>query len=296
MSELTEEQFPCQIFDGITVPNFVRTREAVREGFKIRPDTDIIVATYQKSGTTWTQNILRHLLWPEDNSDTPLHIRIPWVNVSKDPTPEKIEALPNPRVLKTHDPAEWLDDIVAGTNAKIVFVYRNPKDVSVSFYRHMMMKLRLDLNLAVQIENKPQSHSGDVEFQDFFRNITRNPARCPYGLWETHLSGYLAQRNKRNMLVLRFEDMKQNLPREIRKIADFVGVQYDDDIIEDVAKKTDFNYMKNDKTCNYSDVYKSSDFMRSGKVGSWQGFLTEDQAAELDEIEKQVYEKFGLKC
>ena len=32
---------------------------------------------------------------------------------------------------------EWLDDIVAGTDAKIIFVFRNPKDQAVSFYKHM---------------------------------------------------------------------------------------------------------------------------------------------------------------
>jgi hypothetical protein len=224
---------------------------------------------------------VRHLLWPGDTSDTHLDTIVPWINENISSL-EEFEARDNPRVLKTHDPAEWLDDIVAGTDAKIIFVFRNPKDQAVSFYKHM--KIMPDRKEAM----------ANVEFQDFYRDVVRNPKKFYYGLWEDHVSGYLSTRDRRNMLVLRFEDMKEDLPREIRKISEFIGVQYDEDLIEEVARKTDFNYMKQDVTCNKSFIYKSSDFFSSGKVGSWAGFLTEEQATELDLIEKNVLEKFGL--
>ena len=134
----------------------------------------------------------------------------------------------------------------------------------------------------------------DVEFQDFYRDVVRNPDKFYYGLWEDHVSGYLSMQDKRNMLALRYEDMKEDLPREIRKIAEFIGVQFDDDLVKEVARKTDFNYMKQDTTCNKSFIYNGTDFFNSGKVGSWTGLLTEQQAAELDSIERNVLEKFGL--
>ena len=133
-----------------------------------------------------------------------------------------------------------------------------------------------------------------VSFQEFYEHFGRHPENCGYGLWENHLRGYLSQRGTRNMLTLRFEDLKENLPREIKKVADFIGVKYTDDFIEEVAKKTDFNYMKKDNTCNLSAIYITSEFMRSGKVGNWEGYLTEEQAQDLTNVERKVYEDFGL--
>ena len=277
VNPVNKEEYPqSQCFDGIAVPIFARPRQQIRDNFKIRAETDIIVATYQKSGTTWTQNILRHLLWPEDTSNKVLADRVPWLSYPS-PTFTEIEAMVNPRVFKTHDPAQWIDDIVAGTRAKIVFVYRSARDVAVSYYKHMSLHPRMS-----------------ASFQNFYRDMFRDPARCSHGLWEDHLAGYLAQRSTRNMLVLRFEDMKEDLPREIRKIAEFIGVEAKEELVQRIAEKTDFSYMKNDITCNYSHFYKHSEFMRCGKVGAWRGYLTEEQARDLEEVEKRIYEEFGV--
>ena len=78
---VTLDEFQQATFDGVAVPFFIRPREEIQQQFKIRPDSDILIATFQKSGTTWTQNILRHLLWPNDNSDKVLTDRVPWINV-----------------------------------------------------------------------------------------------------------------------------------------------------------------------------------------------------------------------
>ena len=81
---------------------------------KLRPDSDIFVLTYPKSGTTWTQNIVRHLLFTEDAppySDMPLNTRLPWLDMLGFPAVE-LEAWPSPRVFKTHNTPQELDSMV----------------------------------------------------------------------------------------------------------------------------------------------------------------------------------------
>ena len=101
-------------------------------------------------------------------------MRIPWLNAPVNSLHE-IETRPNPRVFKTHDPAEWLDDIIAGSNAKIIFVHRGVRDVAVSKFENMKQRQKL------------KEIMGGVTFDEFYRHIFRDPGRCSYGLWEDHL-------------------------------------------------------------------------------------------------------------
>ena len=306
---VSPEQLPYIVHDNIAIPHFTQPRSEILTKFKIRPKTDIILASYQKSGTTWTQNILRHLLWPGDTSL--LSDKIPWINVSRplSLSLDEIEELPDPRVIKTHDPAHWICDLLQGSDAKLIYVYRNPGDVAVSYYNHMSLKLMKG-----------------VSFQDFYRDVFLNPARATHGLWEDHVTGYLqlhkeseeqkesgekkekkeieekrkdeegkeSKEEKCNILLVRYEDMIEDLPREISRIARFVGADTSEDNVSRVEEKTQFAYMKKDKTCNYSHHYHHDLFLRSGKVGSWRKFLTEEQGKDMLETERRVYEKFGI--
>ena len=48
-----------------------------------------------------------------------------------------IDALESPRILNTHHPTQLLPKAIKEKKkAKIVYIYRNPKDVAVSAYHH----------------------------------------------------------------------------------------------------------------------------------------------------------------
>ena len=273
------DKLPYKVRDNIAIPHFTQPHSEIRSKFKVRPRTDILVASYQKSGTTWTQNILRHLLWPGDT--TLLCERVPWINVTRplSLSLEEIEELPDPRVIKTHDPVQWIEDLVQGSEVKLIYVYRDPGDVAVSYYNHMSLKPSMKA----------------VSFQEFYRHVIRDPARANHGLWEDHVDGYLSLYNQRpNMLVVRFEDMVEDLAREIRRIARFIGVKCEEALIAQVEEKSRFSYMKRDATCNYSHHYKHDLFLRSGKVGTWREYLTEKQGLELKEIQRRIFNKHGI--
>ena len=96
------------------------------------------------------------------------------------------------------------------------------------------------------------------------------------------------------MLVLQYEQMKENAPREIRRIARFIGLKCSEDEVERVARLTHFDQMKKDDTCNYSRRLKHNHFIRSGKVGGWKEVMSDQQAGELEQIEEGVYERFKI--
>jgi aryl sulfotransferase len=81
----------------------------VWDDFRFR-DGDIVVATYAKAGTTWTQQIVAQLLF-NGAEGIDLSVLCPWIDLRVPPKEEKlamIEAQANRRSVKTHLPVDAL--------------------------------------------------------------------------------------------------------------------------------------------------------------------------------------------
>ena len=72
-------------------------------------DDDVIVATYAKSGTTWTQQIVGQLLFAGD-PDVQINALSPWLDLRVMPpdTMAQLEAQTHRRIVKTHLPLDAL--------------------------------------------------------------------------------------------------------------------------------------------------------------------------------------------
>ncbi|XP_064617244.1 sulfotransferase 1C4-like [Liolophura sinensis] len=102
--------------------------------FKARPD-DIYICRYRysKCGTNWTWEIIKMLLsstteyMKENKMSTMMEIQ----------DLDALDAMSSPRVLNTHLVVHQLPPDVLAKGCKILYLLRNPKDVTVSgFYHH----------------------------------------------------------------------------------------------------------------------------------------------------------------
>ena len=86
-------------------------------------DDDIIVGTYAKSGTTWTQQIVSQLVF-DGAEGIPVHQISPWLDLRIMPPETKamLEAQQHRRIIKTHLP---LDALNFSPMAKYIYVYSN---------------------------------------------------------------------------------------------------------------------------------------------------------------------------
>src|SRR3712207_1891054 len=102
--------------------------------FRFRDD-DIVIGTYAKSGTTWTQQIVSQLIF-QGAEGLEVAEMSPWLDLRVPPKEVKlpaVEAQQHRRFLKTHLP---VDALVYSPKAKYLYIGRDGRDVVWSMYNH----------------------------------------------------------------------------------------------------------------------------------------------------------------
>src|ERR1051325_5801728 len=108
----------------------------VWDDFKFRDD-DIVITTYNKSGTTWMQQIVSHLLF-NGATDLDTQAMSQWVERRIPPKAVKLAALEaqtHRRFVKTHLP---VDAVVYSPKAKYIYIGRDGRGVLWSMHNHWL--------------------------------------------------------------------------------------------------------------------------------------------------------------
>ncbi|XP_063791980.1 sulfotransferase 1C1-like [Pseudophryne corroboree] len=252
-------------------------------------DGDVLLDTYPKSGTTWTQEIVDLIMHDADEqscSRAPIYERIPFIELMHlmKPGVEEVNAMPSPRVLKTHLPIQLVPPSFWKHNCKVIYVARNARDTVTSFYH---------FDKILQFHPEPGS------FENYVERFMKGDVG--WGSWYEHVKGFWEEKDKRNILYVFFEDMKKTPLQEIRRVAQFLGKDFSDDVINKIAKLTTFEHMKNNPMANVLDFPKEildqsqGNFMRKGTVGDWKTLFTAQQSEAFEEHYKKMMSGCTLK-
>ncbi|KAG2463886.1 ST2S2 sulfotransferase, partial [Polypterus senegalus] len=250
------ELFP---FRGIHMVSYFTDNWDQVEAFQARPD-DVIVASYPKTGTTWVSQIVDLMYCLNDPSRVhraPIYERVPFLEMSK------------------------TEDFEAGglkpASGQIIYTARNAKDTAVSYFHFCRM-------------NKIQSRAGTwPNFLEEFIN-----GEMVFGPWYDHVRGWWDKKESHPILYLLYEDLKENLSREVDKICRFLGRELSVADKQKLVSQTSFDVMKSTPMANYSTCsamnHKVSPFMRKGQVGDWKNHFTVAQNERFDEDYKRKME------
>ena len=162
-------------------------------------DDDVVVATYSKSGTTLTQQILAQLILDTDPKVFGADVS-PWLDAGPEGLAlERAAAQTHRRFLKTHLP---LENLVYSPRAKYITVGRDPRDVAWSLHNHFM---GFNPEFARQIGLPPFNPDVRLFYLDFLEGRVQD---LPY--W-SHIQGWWDIRSLPNLLTLHYTDLINDL-------------------------------------------------------------------------------------
>ncbi len=259
------------------------------DSFKFR-DGDIVIDTWAKSGTTWTQQIVSQLIFEGAENLAALDIS-PWLDMRVIPLDEMIanlDAQTHRRFLKTHLPADALE---ISPKAKYIFLARAGKDVVWSWYNHLA---NMTPEFYDQINNTPgrvgpplNRPTGDV--RKFFHDWLEDGGLYDWPYW-SHIQSWWDIRDVPNVRLLHYNDLKADMPGEIRRIAEFLEIDIDEERWPDIVEHCTFDYMKKHAD-TLSEVFKDAfegglkTFIYKGTNGRWRDVLTPEDLEKYDNVE-----------
>ncbi|WP_414624353.1 sulfotransferase domain-containing protein [Calothrix sp. CCY 0018] len=289
-------------FDSDAPENFYTAPFIKKSGMQnvfnhfLNRDSDIYVATYPKSGTTWTISIIEHLInkVPQKGISTGASLVEACLWLDRAASGEnwrlmfsELEKMKSPRFFKSHASVGLIKQ-----PARIIQCIRHPLDTFVSAWHHIRGKLDLFYY------NGSWGH--------FFSEIALS-SKYEGGDWFDYHEEFLnaSREGQIDALFLRYEDMKKdNAISAIHKLAFFIGIESYD--AEKISIATDFQSMKQksikeghlDTKGNLSQVLVSQEVgdqntpskahIRKGVVGDWVNYLSDD---ELTMWRNYVYAK-----
>ncbi|XP_070818609.1 sulfotransferase family 5A, member 1 [Chaetodon trifascialis] len=259
-----------EMFHGILFPGHLHTQDSLHLALKFPfQDTDILIVSYPKSGTTWMQEIVTLISSrgdPHLSQTVPNWARTPWLEQHYFAAVLEASST-KPRVITTHLPHHLLGPALQGSKAKIIYVSRNPKDVLVSFYHFHKMANFL-----------PEAGT----FPEFLHQFLKGT--LSYGSWFDHVKDWTSQTaTMNNLLHMTYEEMSLDLQGTIKRVSSFLQCPLAEDELNNCVKHCSFSSMKDNKMVNYTLIaeeimdHSKGAFMRKGKIGDWKNMFTDEQ-------------------
>lgn len=245
-------------------------------------DDDIVIATYAKAGTTWTQQIVGQLVFA-GAEDVPVHDISPWMDLRVPPTAQKhamLAAQTHRRFIKTHLP---VDALVFSPRAKYLYIGRDGRDVAVSLYNHHArategwFQMLNDTPGRVGPPMPPPPASAGEAFETWLRDDG-----APFWPFFSSVRSWWEVRALPNVLFVHYADLKRDLPGQMHRIADFLGITLDPAEWTAAVEHCTFDYMRahGDRTVPAGGKMwrdGAAAFLHRGEAGRWRELLTPEQ-------------------
>lgn len=262
----------------------------LHENTKYRND-DVMILTYPKCGTTFTEQICLLLMHGTFNDSNvmmnPYHKNtyIPNINVVgkiwieacvqqdnqifeksqllefKSISWDQFDSVPCRRLIKTH--ASYNNilgmDYVIGVKSlpkdlKMLCIIRNPLDACISSFYHGFNPHKSGWSFDAW---SLLWLSGLVSFGSYFQWIK--------GWYNEYLE------NKDKMMLIFYEDLVSNPTQEILRIANFLDIDYNEEFINNIVHLSSFDIMKEQSIRNEGSV---ASHLRKGVIGDWKEHFT----------------------
>lgn len=246
---------------------------------RLRPG-DVVVSTRSKHGTTWMQALVAMLIHGPD-LPAPLAALSPWVDFLMEPidvVTARLDAQDHRRVLKTHTP---LDGVPRIDGVHYVVVARHPLDAAVSLWHQ---GANLDRDRMAELSGSPSARGQRPPLEDWLRRWIAADADPRSDLESLpgvihHLALAWSRRDDPDVVLVRYEDLRADLPGELARLADRLGLTVRPGVVEAAR----FERMRANADRLAPDqggiLLDRNAFFRSGRSGDGARLLTSEEYA-----------------
>jgi len=191
------------------------------------------------------------------------------------------EQVCDPRLFKSHE--RW-ENVAKG--ARYVCVVRDPLDVFFSFYNFLPAYMGIA--------------PGKITHEEFADAIFAGASHSGH-VW-AHFLGYWEQRAREDVLLVCFEDMKENLARVVERVARFIlgdgngngdgnaasasAFEWTSAMTDEVCEKSEFEYMRS-RAAQFDDHFVREEMWRRVRIdeNEWGGDKLGGKVREGGEFE-----------
>ncbi|MCB9147704.1 MAG: sulfotransferase domain-containing protein [Caldilineaceae bacterium] len=267
---------------------------------------DIIVTTSYKSGTSWMQDIVLHLIYQGQEIPNLMDVS-PWVDARFMMSIEELKqilAQENRRCLKAHIP---LDGLPYYPQVKYIVVGRDARDVFMSWWNHYSNYTADAYDALNNIPGRvgPPIPRCPQDIRDYWRTwISKG-----WFEWESegyphsgnmhHTQTWWNYRHLNNILFVHFNDLLENSETEIARVAHFLDIAISDADILAIAESVSLTQTRERVIKAGGELMReiwkggANTFYYKGTNGRWKDILT---AADLELYDKAVARVLSPDC
>lgn len=263
-----------------------------REEFKKLQRADWVLMSWGKSGRTWLRVMMSRAYQLKGGLDASELLDFDNLKAA-DPS--------LPAVFFTHN--NYLRDYTGNQESKahfkgkrIVLLVRDPRDVAVSQFFQWQFRMRPNKKFI----NDYPAHGADIDTWDFVLDEDAGVPRIV-----DYFNGWAAAIPElKDVLVVRYEDMRREPGEVLAKIMAFTGTDVTPDQVQEAV---DFAAYENMKKMEEEKFFKGSGArvkpgdknnpqsfkVRKAKVGGYRDYFTDEQCEQLQQLVNQLDPMFG---
>ncbi|GAA5521906.1 sulfotransferase domain-containing protein [Aliifodinibius salicampi] len=248
----------------------------IRNDLTIYED-DIFLVSYPRSGNTWVRFILGTLLSDEKITWETMEKGIPDMYRNTD---KELKDFKRPRIIKSHHSFDPRYN-------KVVYLVRDVRDVVLSYY-----------NYHIKFNKISDTYPLDRFIDKFMEGELDD-----FGSWSENVKSWISNKKEveNGFMLFRYEDLKDDTFSEIRRMADFLGIDPTDDEVRDAIEWSSFSNMRKlENEQSNSNLFNNSDkevkFTNKGSYGYWKQELNKEQVRLLTDKNKELLKDLGYQA
>ena len=255
------------------VTSYLLGTDIAGRGLKVFPD-DTFIASYPRSGNTWTRFLIANLMHPERPvTFANIETIIPDATALSS---RELKRVPRPRLIKTHEYFE-------PRYRKVIYLVRDPRDVALSLYNFRRKYGSVDDSCPIEQYVAERFLPGDLDIP-----------------WGEHVGSWLGARmNHSGFLLVRYEDLLKDSQRELCRLASFLGIPASTETLEQAIARSSANHLRQLEKADHETWVttkgKRADvpFIAEAVAGAWKQKLSEPSVALIESAWGHVMTSLG---